>query len=85
MEGRGPAPFGGGGYCPGGGACIYACGAEDALSIQEFKNRNLGTYVASDPSAVMRTWPLRGKISERRRKNQISSHRSVVAYLGDRA
>jgi hypothetical protein len=24
IEGRGPAPFGGGGYAPGGGGCMYA-------------------------------------------------------------
>lgn len=37
MDGRGPAPFGGGGYCPGGGACMYDCGAENVLRVQCLK------------------------------------------------
>jgi hypothetical protein len=64
MDGRGPAPFGGGGYCPG-GACIYVCGAENALRVQ-FETKILGTYVASDPSAVTHTLPLNSIFSKRR-------------------
>ena len=50
IEGRGPAPLGGGGYVPGGGGCMYACGAEKKYEVllEHFKRRS-GAYVAFVP------------------------------------
>ena len=53
MDGRGPAPFGGGGYCPGGGACIYACGARGGVSESYSFIKNLSVDVRG-------IWPICG-------------------------
>lgn len=56
IGGRGPAPLGGGGYWPGWGGGMYACGATLRCDRQSPINKNCQrTYAASDPYSAKQT------------------------------